>query len=112
MRRFFLLLLGLLPVLTACGPPLVWDKPGLDLAAQANDQTDCQRLAWHQAVGVENDLMFQSRLGMSRYALRYGYYPQPNFNRYDWEDRFFATCMQAKGYRLIPLRQGMTTVTV
>jgi hypothetical protein len=106
MKRPALFLTLLLPILASCGPPLVWDKPGLDPTAKANDQTDCQRLAWRQAVGVENDLMFQSRLGMPRTALRYGYYPQPNFNRYDWEDRFFATCMQAKGYRLIPLKQG------
>ncbi|CAA6604435.1 exported hypothetical protein [Rhodospirillaceae bacterium LM-1] len=106
MKRLGLLLSLLL--LVSCGPPMAWDKPGLSPEARANDRTDCERLAWRQAVDVENDLMFQYRMsgGATRYALRHGYYPQPNFDRYGWEDRFYSTCMQAKGYRLVPINQG------
>ncbi len=100
----FLILLIL--ALASCGPPMAWDKPGISLEAKANDRTDCERLAWRQAVDVENDMFFNYRMSSGRYALRHGYYPQPNFDRYGWEDRFYSTCMQAKGYRLVPMNQG------
>ncbi|MDK9722930.1 MAG: hypothetical protein OEL53_17295 [Rhodospirillales bacterium] len=104
MKQLGLVLLPLL--LASCGPPLVWDKPGLADGVRQAEVADCQRLAWRQAVSTENDLLFHYRLGASRYALRHGYYPQPNFDRMAWEDRFYSTCMQVKGYRLIPLPQG------
>lgn len=106
MKQLGLVLLPLL--LTSCGPPLVWDKPGLAEGVRQEEVADCQRLAWRQAVATENELMFDYRMrpSVTRYAMRYGYYPQPNIDRMAWEDRYFSTCMQAKGYRLIPLPQG------
>ncbi|MBF0167306.1 MAG: hypothetical protein HQL45_06710 [Alphaproteobacteria bacterium] len=100
-------LFSLLFLLAACGPPMVWDKPGLSLEAKRGEQTDCERIAWHQAVDAENDFMFRYRMRSWGHGSSLGYFPQSNaFDRYSWENRFYATCMQAKGYRLIPLQQG------
>jgi hypothetical protein len=106
MKRRAFFALAILLFLSACGTPLVWDKPGLTAQMRADDQADCQRLAWRQAVEVQNDLWFQSRMGFGRYPFGYRTYPGYSVSRYDLEDRFFATCLQAKGYRLVPLQTG------
>lgn len=101
-KRAFPLLIALLHVLAACGTPLDWDKPGLDSQAKADDQADCRQLAWRQAVGVENDLFFWSRMRSPGYAR----FRDSAIDRSDLEYRFFSTCMQAKGYRLVPRDRG------
>lgn len=96
------LLIAVSLLVSSCGPPLAWSRPQTDAADQASDQATCQKLAWQEAVRLENDLWFNSRMTMGGFALRRGFYPSMNYDRYSWEDRFFSTCMQAKGYRLLP----------
>lgn len=92
--------------LAACGTPLAWVKPAGDEPASVADQTDCQRLAWRQAVEMENDIAFRARLYHNPFSPYRSFGTNSAFNRYDWEDRFFSTCMQAKGYMLRPVAPG------
>lgn len=92
--------------LTACGVPLAWVKPGTGGPEAAADQGDCQRLAWRQAVEMENDIAFRARMFQRPMTMARPGFSRSAFNRYDWEDRFYSTCMQAKGYRLEPIPRG------
>ncbi len=100
MRKVLPLLAAL--ILTGCGTPMRWEKPGVGGNAQAADQSDCQSAARFEAMR-----MFPFGFG----PISYGPYSPPasralwmqrtDSERFFAEHRLAAFCMRNKGYELV-----------
>jgi hypothetical protein len=101
--RKVLPLLALL-ILTGCGTPMRWEKPGIVGEAQAADQADCRSAARYEAMR-----MFPYGLGMTSYGpyssatSRALWLQRTDSERFFAENRLAAFCMRNKGYELVPI---------
>lgn len=115
--RFVPLVVSLLVgLLSACGPPLAWQRPNTSLADAELDSQECAALARDQAF---RDSMFAAPYGYygypyGRYAFGsspWGYYgPRHGFSdsfmwRSQRESELQGFCLRARGYRLMPIAQ-------
>ncbi|MCW0236254.1 MAG: hypothetical protein OJJ21_21835 [Ferrovibrio sp.] len=100
-------------LLSACGPPLGWQKPGVTLAEAQTDSRDCANLARDQAF---RESFFGSPYfygGYGTWPSRFGPYPGPyGYHGYDsfmWrsqrESDLQNFCLRARGYHLAPIAQ-------
>jgi hypothetical protein len=101
-----LLAIGSLAVF-ACGcAPMVWENQASGTPPTEAELDACRRLAhiesWHRAFvyGSTRQRIYDTRTG------RLLYDPWPPFGYYDpyvLEEGAFRSCLQAKGYRLVPV---------
>lgn len=110
-RLFSLVMLGSAGLLSACGPPMAWQKPGVTLAEAQADSRDCANLARDQAF---RESFFggpyyggyygrwPSRLGP--YPSPYGHYRHdPFMYRQQRESELQTFCLRSRGYHLAPI---------
>ncbi|WP_374466088.1 hypothetical protein [Ferrovibrio sp.] len=110
-----LALMLLVGPLTACGPPLAWQRPNTSLADAEQDSRECAALARDQAF---RDSLFASSYGYYGYPYGRSFGPYPwgySGPRYGFSDSFMwrsqreselqEFCLRARGYRLMPVQQ-------
>jgi hypothetical protein len=87
----------------ACGPPLRWEKPGVDALATATDLAGCRRAAQDEAM--------RSFPLYSTWYTPYGRslsWLHADADRANAEDRLTAFCMRTKGYALVEVKPQTT----
>lgn len=106
MRAFVLLIVT--AFLSACGPPLAWERPSTSASEARVDAAECRRLAQDQA--FRESLLafptgphgyFPSRIGRRPYDPFF----EPSFRRELRESELRDFCLRSRGYRLVPVQQ-------
>ena len=114
MRKILLALLLLLAP-TACAPPLVWGKPGVDASTATQEARDCRRVARATAMRQYSrppPEPFAGSTGPSPYAgMRAGstnmwQSSTSDMGPYGLEERIIDACMRQRGYDRVPLQMG------
>lgn len=102
-------------LLTACGPPVAWQKPGVNMAEAEADSRECSLLARNQAFR-ESFFGGSYAFGHPGYGYQYypsgpygyrrSYYNDPYMYRGQRESDLQDFCLRARGYSLQPIPQS------